>query len=365
MTQLLLLAFLACTALQLAIWLLAFSRVAFYRVPEVPEVPPQPVSVIICAWNEADNLRENLPHFLAQDYPCFELIVVNDNSSDKTLKILLDFQKEHPKLRLVNVIVDTPSGKKAALAKGIAAAQYEVLLLSDADCYPRSSMWVEHTQAFIRDGVDISLGYSPYLRGKGILNAFIRFESLYTAYQYFSSAFMGLPYMGVGRNLAYRKCLFVRANGFDRHSHVVSGDDDLFINQVATRTNTFCNLSHSAFVYSRPQESWEGYYHQKTRHLSAGVHYRWVHQLALGLLSASHFGHYAFGFVLICIPGFETIVFFNYLARIAVVWLLYACTMRKLQEHSLIKWVPLLDALYVGFYLVFAPAIFKKQKKWK
>ncbi|MCG8330955.1 MAG: glycosyltransferase [Chitinophagales bacterium] len=367
LNQFLLIAFLCCTFVQIAYWLFIFSRLAFYKNPPIPQVLPEPVSIIICAKNEAENLLENLPYFLNQDYVEFEVIVVNDNSSDKTLEILLDFQKKSPRLRVINVIVNTPIGKKAALAKGIAAAQFEILLLSDADCRPSSSMWVEHTQAFIRDGVEIGLGYSPYLyrRGEGILlNAFIRFETVYTAYQYFSSALMGLPYMGVGRNLAYRKNLFYQAGGFDSHMDVASGDDDLFINQVATPKNTRVILSPTAFVYSKPKSSWRGYYRQKSRHLATGTRYRTVHQWALGLLSFSHFGHYVFGFALILFQDFLTVVFINYLARIAVVSFMYSRTLRKLRDHSLAPWVPLLDVLYVGFYLVFAPAILKKTEKW-
>jgi len=366
LSQILLLFFLICTGIQLMYWLVVFSRLAFHRPLSPPEVAPEPVSIIICAHNEADNLLENLPYFLAQDYPDFEIIVVNDYSSDKTLGILLEFQEKNPNLRLINICVDTPIGKKAALTKGIEAAQFEILLLSDADCRPASSMWVEHMQAFIRDGVEIGLGYSPYLRGKGVLlNAFIRFETVYTAYQYFSSAFLGLPYMGVGRNLIYRKHLFLHSGGFEDHADVPSGDDDLFINRVATSANTQVILSPTAFVYSKPKSSWRGYYRQKTRHLATGVRYRPVHQLALGLLSASHFGHYAFGIALLLFQDFLTVVFFNYLARIAVVSYMYARTLRKLHDPSLIRWVPLLDALYIGFYLVFAPAIFKKLEQWK
>ncbi|MCB9295930.1 MAG: glycosyltransferase [Lewinellaceae bacterium] len=363
--DILLFLFLAATAIQLLYWLLAFSRLAFYRQPPLPPGPPEPVSVIICARNEEKNLRRNLPYFLAQDYPEYEVIVVNDNSFDKTFDVLLDFQKKSPILRLIDVKVDT-RGKKAALSKGIKAAKFEILLLSDADCRPASPQWLNFMQAFIRDRAQIGLGYSPYFRGKGILNAFIRFETTYSAIQYLSFALMGLPYMGVGRNLCYRKSLFRGSGGFDSHAHIASGDDDLFINQVATRDNTRVILSPQAFVFSEPKSSWRGYYRQKSRHLTTGTRYRLVHQLALGLLSASHFGHYACGFALILYHSLELTVLLNYLARIGVASALYILIMRKLHDTSLIRWVPALDVLYAFSYLVFAPALFLKSKeKWK
>ena len=365
-TDILLFLFLASTAVQLFYWLFIFSRLAFYRQPNAqPTTGKEGVSVIICARNEAENLRQNLPYFLSQDYPAYEVIVVNDNSSDKTWEVLLDFQKKTPILRLVSVTANTSPGKKEALTKGIEAARFEILLLSDADCRPASSMWVEQMQAFVRGREKIGLGYSPYYRGKGILNAFIRFETVYSATQFFSFALMGLPYMGVGRNLVYRKSLFHESGGFATHADVASGDDDLFINQVATRHNNTVILSPHAFVYSSPKDTWGGYYHQKSRHLTTGIRYRLVHQLALGLLSASHFGHYAFGIALILFHNMDEIVLLNYLVRIGVASAMYALILRKLHDISLIRWVPLLDALYVCFYLVFAPALFKTKESWK
>ena len=363
--QILLFLFLAATAVQLFYWLFVFSRLAFHH-PSPPSSQPgkEPVSIIICARNEAENLRRNLPYFLAQDYPEYEVIVVDDNSFDKSLEILLAFQKKHPILRLVSVTADS-RGKKTALTEGIKAAKFEILLLSDADCRPASSKWVEQMQAALRDPAKIGLGFSPYLRGSGILNAFIRFETVYSAIQYISFALMGLPYMGVGRNLAYRKSLFYQAGGFAAHADLASGDDDLFVNQVADRQNTAVILPPQAHVFSSPKSTWGGYYRQKSRHLTTGARYRFAHQLALGLLSASHFGHYACGIALILFHNLDLIVFTNYLARIGVAFVMYALIMRKLRDPSLIRWVLLLDALYIFYYLAFAPSLFKTKEKWK
>lgn len=356
--------FLAATFVQLLFWLGLFSRLALYRKPARPETAPEPVSIIICVHNEADNLRKNLPFFLAQDYPDFEVLVVNDASSDNSLGILLEFKRKSPNLHIANLTTKVSRGKKAALSKGIKAAKHNILLLSDADCRPASSKWLEHMQAFIRDRVEIGLGYSPYIREKGILNAAIRFETVYSAVQFSTFAFVGMPYMGVGRNLIYRKHLFHEAGGFDDHMDVTSGDDDLFINTVATPYNTRVIFTPEAFVYSEAKSSWRGYYRQKSRHLSTGTRYRLVHQLLLGALSASHFGHYVLGTALILFHNLETIVFINYLVRIVVVTAMYGLITRKLRDPSLVFWVPLFDALYILYYLIFAPALFKKKEPW-
>lgn len=356
--------FLAATLLQLLYWLGPFARLAYYRQYPPSKADPEPVSIIICARNEAENLRRNLPYFLAQAHPEYEIIVVDDNSFDNSFEILLEFQKKHPILRPIRLTVKASRGKKAALSEGIKAAKYNALLLSDADCRPASKQWLSYTQSFLQDGVEIGLGYSPYYRGKGILNAFIRFETVYTAIQYLSFAFVGLPYMGVGRNLIYRKHLFHEAGGFDSHWHVASGDDDLFVNQVATAANTRAILLPETFVFSEPKSSWRGYYRQKSRHLTTGIRYRWPHKLLLGGLAASHFGHYALGTALVLIFDLNIIVFLNYLARIAVVSVIYAHTLRKLRDPSLLYWVPLLDMLYVLYYLLFAPSLFKTKDPW-
>lgn len=356
--------FLAATLVQLLYWLGLFSRLALYRQPPPPNRPREAVSIIICAHNEAENLRKNLPYFLDQDYPDFEVLVVNDASSDNSLEILLEFKRKNPTLRVANLTTKLSRGKKAALSKGIKAANNSILLLSDADCRPASSKWLEHMQAFIRDRVEIGLGYSPYIREKGILNAAIRFETVYSTIQFSSFAFVGMPYMGVGRNLIYRKHLFHEASGFDDHMDVTSGDDDLFINAVATPYNTRVVLSPEAFVFSEAKSSWRGYYRQKSRHLSTGTRYRPVHQLLLGVLSASHFGHYVLGLTLVLFHNLETIVFINYLARIVVVTAMYGLITRKLRDPSLVFWVPLFDALYILYYLIFAPALFKSKEPW-
>lgn len=356
--------FLAATFTQLLYWLGLFSRLALYRQPPPPKIAPEPVSIIICAHNEAENLQKNLPFFLDQDYENFEVLVVNDASSDNSLEILLEFKRKNPNLRIVNLTTKVSLGKKAALSKGINAANNSILLLSDADCQPASSKWLEHMQAFIRDRVEIGLGYSPYNREKGILNAAIRFETVNSAINYLSFAFVGMPYMGVGRNLIYREHLFRESGGFEDHMDVTSGDDDLFINTVATSKNTRVILSPEAFVYSEAKSSWRGYYRQKSRHLSTGTRYRPLHQFLLGAISASHFGHYVLGIALILFHNLETIVFINYLVRIVVVTAMYGLITRKLRDPSLVFWVPLFDALYILYYVIFAPALFKSKEPW-
>jgi poly-beta-1,6-N-acetyl-D-glucosamine synthase len=361
--------FIAATAIQLCYWLFVFSKLAFFKTkPFPPKKSEIPVSIIICAHNEAHNLEKNLPRILNQNYRSYEVIVVDDNSNDTTHNILLKYHIENTNLCSLKV-VNKPkgSGKKFALSKGIEAAKNDVLLLTDADCIPDSPNWISEMVEPLNDSVKIVLGYAPYFKAKGFLNKLIRYETTLAATQYFSFALMGQPYMGVGRNLLYSKSLYQKAGGFKKHDHLLSGDDDLFVNEIATSENVGITLKKSSHVYSAPKKSWKAFYRQKARHLTTGKHYKLKHKVLLGLYSLSHFLHYAAGISLI-ILDFSTIfaVGIIYLMRISVVLLLCRPILKKLQDKSLLKWYPILDAFFVLYYLIFSPKLMKgNTDQWK
>lgn len=356
---------------QLFFWAIRFRKIATYQAQKhkTPIKATQPpVSVIICAYNEEENLRKNLPYFLEQDYPNFELIIVNDGSTDKTVEIVLDFQKKYTTLRLLSTQGVTPPGKKAALNLGIQRARFNWLFLSDADCRPSSPQWLNLMQQSFHQGTSIILGYGPYRKLNGFLNKFIRFEAFYTAIQYLSFSLAGYPYMGVGRNLAYNRKVFQQAKGFSSHAHLMSGDDDLFVNQMATADNTTINILPDARIFSTPVSSWGSYYIQKRRHLSVSSHYRFYHQLALGLLSFSHLMFYVSLLILaVLAPSWWHYLTLIYLVRMGVV--LWACTgiSKHLGEQDLLIYLPLLDLMFLSYYLIFAPTLLTGSRihKWK
>lgn len=359
------------TTIQLGFWGYLFNHLARHQPSPCDHNVDLPVSIVICARNEAENLRRHLPHWLAQTHRPLEIIVVNDASSDKSTDILLDFMKKSPILHVIEIGNKQVAGKKAALAQGIAAASSEAILLTDADCIPASSQWVQCMATGFRQKNGVVLGYSPYLhQSKKVLNYFIRFETSYVATQYFSFALAGYPYMGVGRNLLYAKSLFNQHQGFSAHQHLAPGDDDLFINQVAQASNTQVVLDPQAFTYSIPASNWRDYYYQKRRHLSVGTYYRPQHKLALGLLAISHLGHYASLLTLLVVfPAQWMWSLIAYSVRLLVVFWQYRRILHLLQDKALWPWIPLLDALYTLYYLVFAPALFNtgqsRQEKWK
>ncbi|RYG03968.1 MAG: glycosyltransferase, partial [Chitinophagaceae bacterium] len=209
--------FCAITVVQLFYYLYYFRRLAFYLEPEKTKTQQHPVSVIICARDEANNLVKNFPGVLVQTYPTtHEVIVINHNSQDETRYLLEEFKKTFKTLQIVNLTQEAKGipGKKYPLSIGIKEAKHEIILLTDADCVPASEFWLQKMQDGFDDGIDVVLGYGAYLKKPGILNKLIRFETFHTAIQYLSYAIAGNPYMGVGRNLSYKKGLFLNNKGF-------------------------------------------------------------------------------------------------------------------------------------------------------
>ncbi len=389
--------FLAAALVQYVFWVFVFSKLAFYKDekgdflrpnyqnnPNLPRVSnpwkvddaadaalksdtliapyqnsPIPISVVICARNEVANLRQHLPMILTQEYPDFEVVVVNDASTDATEEVLNNFQKTYTNLRVINVVEKTFAGKKGALAMGIEATKNDWLLLTDADCYPLSKKWISGmASALISKKIQIVFGYGPYENcDNSFLNKLIRFETLWTATQYLSFALIKQPYMGVGRNLLYEKKLYVQANGFASHSDIPSGDDDLFVNQVVTQKNFSLFLHEKTFMYSMPKTTWKSYFLQKTRHFSVGTRYLFKHKVLLGLVSMSHFLLLVTGVYLLYSNISTIFAATNVVVRMGLVWFIYYRISIRLREPQLFWWFPIFDVLYVFFYLIFAPSL--------
>ncbi|HEX6332787.1 MAG TPA: glycosyltransferase [Flavisolibacter sp.] len=359
------LAFCAVTLIQLFYYLFFFRRVAFYQPAPREQHQQHPVTVVICARDEDENLARNLPGVLVQEYPTtHEVIVVNDNSVDDSKYILAELQKTFRKLQIVDLTQEAKmiAGKKFPLSIGIKEAKHEIVLLTDADCVPATEHWLMKMQEAFHNGTEIALGYGAYSKLPGFLNKVIRFETFHTALQYFSYALAGRPYMGVGRNLAYRRELFLRNKGFSSINHIPSGDDDLFINKVANRNNTSVVIDPAAFTISRPKRTWKEWMRQKYRHYSTGKFYKGSHKFLLGLYTITLFLFYP---LLVA-----SLIFFDwrlalvpYVVRLATIAIIWRKAMKKLDEVDLFGWFLLWDVWSFIYYLIFIPAIWRRPRK--
>jgi cellulose synthase/poly-beta-1,6-N-acetylglucosamine synthase-like glycosyltransferase len=288
----LLISWLVVVSIQLIYILFVFSRTAFYQAnPPALPANPEGVTILVCAHNERENLEELIPILVAQQYPTFEVLIMDDRSTDGSHLLLEQLQSEYAQLRFIRLDKEhehvTP--KKYALTIGLKKAQYPTVLLTDADCRPASTDWLTVMVGNLTNpNKQLVLGFSPYEQRPGFLNLLIRSETLFTAVQYFSLALAGSPYMGVGRNLSYRTQLFFANKGFYTHKNVLGGDDDLFVNEVATGHNTAVCLDPATFTWSKPKETWPDWKRQKQRHLHVGKYYKSGNKIRLGLLTGSH-----------------------------------------------------------------------------
>lgn len=358
---------LACF-IQLLYFLFVFRKLSFFRDKNPSKGSLPPVSVIICARNEIENLRDNLSLVLKQNYPEFEVVVVNDCSYDESLDFLKELKTSYSHLK----IVDIPEhdrykhGKKFAVTLGIKAASHEYLLFTDADCRPESDQWIRHMQSSFNEDKSIVLGFSPYIKHFSFLNAIIRYETFITGFQYLSFALAGKPYMGVGRNMAYRKELFFANKGFAAHMHIQSGDDDLFVNHVATSRNTAVQLHPDSFVNSIPKYTWMSYFEQKHRHLSTGRHYKKRDKFNLVTLSVTGLLFYLSLILLLAWKVHVPVVLGIFTSRLLIQGFFYYFGMKRLKTFDLWFYFPILDFLYnlmqpfMGFI-----NLFKKNIRWK
>lgn len=325
------------------------------------------VSVVICARNEEVNLTRYLQQVLDQDYPDFEVVVVNDCSWDNTGDILEEFAKRNKHLKIVTIKEDEyyQHGKKVALMMGIKGASNDLLVLTDADCYPASSQWLKKMTSGFGTGKEIVLGYGPYKREKGFLNTLIRYDAATIGIQYLSFGLAGRTYMGVGRNLAYRKSLFYKMKGFASHYHIPSGDDDLFVNEAATSANTFVMADKDSFTYTDAKDSFRNWWRQKQRHLLTGKRYKTFHKLRLGTYVIAQWLFYA-AFTAALVLQFQWMVVTGiFVLRLLIQLLIFNSCFRKLDEKGLLAMLPFLELFFLLFYPVITLArAFRRKTPW-
>lgn len=329
----------------------------------------QLVSVVVAAKDEANNLPILLSHLKTQQYAGdFEVIVVNDRSVDGTLQTLLSWQKLFARLRIISVdlLPKGWDGKKNALIKGIASAKGEVVLLTDADCRPCSPNWIgKMTAPFADKTCEAVLGVGRYQTEKGLLNAFIRYETLITAVQYLTFWQWGFPYMAVGRNVAYRKEAFLRT-GFGKYSGNIGGDDDLMINRLATPKNTRAVWLPEAQTISIPQKNLKTWYRQKIRHLGSARYYKKKYKILLMLLVFSQILGWSVFFYAVFSHKYALAVAAFWITRLLFANFILKKTANKLNLGFSFLLFPVSDFAHTIYLLAMGIiSSISKHKRWK
>lgn len=341
--------------------------------PEIGE--KHRVSVVICAHNEAQNLRLNLPKILAQDYhqeqiPRYEVIVVNDRSEDDSKQLLEEFQRTWPQLVVVTISADEPRtfpGKKYALAKGVQAAKNDWILCTDADCAPSGNKWLQKMVAPLQNGKEIVAGFGAFNKEDSWLNAFVRYETLHTFHSLQAFAAAGLPYMAVGRNMAFHRSVFIKAQQHPAWSKIPSGDDDLLVSFCATKDN-FAVVQHpDSFTWTNAEKTLASYLHQKQRHVSTGKFYPFRVKMLLGLwaLSLALWWLLSVGYFGLIFPHSIALFCAFTIPIFAYCWLLQHATKRLQLSSNYCSWLLFLFC-WTCYNTVLAPYILWKNKmRWK
>lgn len=359
--------FLFVVVIQLYFYVFLFGKFSFSKIKKI-KLSNFPVSVIIASRNEANNLKENLPSILNQKHPNFEVIVVNDASTDESNTILELFQNQYKHLKVITLeSSNSYSGnKKNAISKGIALASNDYLIFTDADCRPLSKNWISEMTNWFSDKKEIILGYGGYQKiDNSFLNKLIRFETLLTAIQYFAYAKAGIPYMGVGRNLAYKKELFQKNSGFENHKHIKSGDDDLLINQISTHSNTEICFTKESFTISKPKRSFTSWIQQKRRHISTATSYKPTHQFLLALFFLSQFLFWCLAIILLIFSFKWQYVTILIAIRLISQYIAIQNSATKLDEKDIVLFTPFLDFLLVFTQIgLFIINLISKPKHW-
>ena len=361
--------FLIAAAVQCTYYLVVFFRLNFVRpFTSMPENLP-PASVVICVKNEAQNLLQNLKVVLIQQYKQYEVIVVNDGSTDNTVDVLVDYYKRNLNLKIINLDANEKkpyAGKKYALMKGIEAASFDTIVVTDADCRPATTQWLAKVVGSYMNETKIVLAHSPYEKQSGFLNKLIRYENFITAMQYFGFAKLGLPYMGVGRNLSYKKELFESFKGFEKSKNILTGDDDLLVNATATKSNTEICIDKDTFTYTKAETRWVDWINQKRRHLRSGFRYKIHHIFLLFFFALSNFVFYSSIFLLLA-KGVSLNAVGCVLAVVLLIKLLSVFNVyKKLGAKDLFLLTPVLDFCYALYLLIiFFLLLLKPQNSWK
>lgn len=326
----------------------------------------EPVSLIICARNEEDNLFSHLPKILEQDYPGFEVIVVVDQTVDDSKHILRAYQEKYAHLRFIEMERNKHRkfGKKLPLTVGIKGAKYERVLLIDADCFPASDQWMKLMMRNYKEGKKIVVGYGPYERQDGFLNKLIRFDTTAIAITYLGFAKNNRPYMAVGRNMSYAKDLWFEVDGFKKHYHIQSGDDDLFMQDAADKSNVAIEMEPKSWVYSHPKTTWKSWVRQKQRHFTASSSYRFINKFLLGIFPMSMF--LMLFSCLILLISFEWWLFALslLLLRYVLYWVVCGAIFKRLGQKDLVWMFPFLEIVHFVVIPFIYYSVDRRADKW-
>lgn len=335
-----------------------FSRLIFYKEELIESRAEPSMTILVIFKNAIQELKTCVSALKHQDITPRHILLVDDFSTDGGLELASAISKSE--VRIHKATMDG-SGKKLALQEGLQMIDTDAVLLTDIDCVPASDTWARIMQSKFKDSIEIVLGYSPVVKEHGLLNVFSRFETWMTGVQYMSYALAGIPYMGVGRNLAYR---LSTVSGFIPDTTIPSGDDDLFVAAKANADNTAICLDPNSFMLTRSKSNIADYIHQKRRHISTSYSYAPLHKILLSVFATSQMLVLPLFVILIFYLGMQQYLILSLLFYIGFKWLIAYPLLKRFDESSLSLWFPIMDILLSIYYWLMAVLSLNPLKTW-
>lgn len=362
----LLIIFFYAVTVQLIYQWVVFSRIGFYRRKK-PSNLPNPVSVVIYSRNEAHHLRTNIPIWMEQDFHDYEILIINDNSDDDTEELLKTFSGIYPNLKIINLgqNLNFFTGNKFAIAIGIKSAKHDIVLFTYAHCLPSGKQWIRNFQSHFTPGKEIVLGHTQFIGKKRSGNLLARYDLFEMSLRYLSFAKAGMPYMGVGSNLAYRKSLFYSEGGFIPHYNINTGEDDLFINRAAKKRNTDIEIHPESLANSSRKLNTRLWLHLKYKQQHTYRHYRYIHRLVLGHYHFSRFIFWIIFAYLAMVFYMWPFLFGAFFLRVASQLIIYKGALKRLNDKNLWLLSPFLEIilLVINPFIKFS-GYFVHKKEW-
>ncbi len=328
-----------------------YSRLFLSKDKNDHPVPGEGVSVVIFSRNQYFDLVEKLPLFFQQEYPEFEVIVINFESEDETQELLqrLSYEQKNLKPVLIEKDYNFYAGKKFPVSIAVLTAKYDICLFTDASCIPDSPQWIRSMVSKFDASAEIVLGYSTYQRAKGMLNRFVRFDNLRVAMNYFGFAMAKMPFSGIGKNFAYRKSLFLKHQGLiSNYRSVAAGEDDTFINKAGNRKNTRCQYAPESYMISDRNLRYGDWFRLKRHYHASAKHYKSRHRFMLSLCGFTRFLVWGLSIALLALWFAPLIALGAFAVYLISELIVYYNNIKRLKEDISVFWVPFFE-LYLMF----------------
>ncbi len=354
----------SATALQLIYYIVVYSQFAFAKIKKQAS-NTEGVSIIVCTKNQAELLNNFVTAITSQNHPNFEIVIINNSSTDHTVDAIEQLKKKHTNIKAVNVKNNEAfwGSKKYALTLGIKAATHNQLLFTQVNCIPDNNNWISDMSSYFNDKKTIILGHSYYKSKANFINKLIRFETLITATQYFSLAKIGLPYKGIGENLAYTKTTFFDNNGFVNHMENRLGEDDLFVNEVANSKNTTICFNQSSFTQKKLNSNLKYWWSNKRRRYQTLKSYKFLHKLLLFVFYLTQLLFYTLTPILL-LNNFETdSVLIIIGAKFITQYFILGFSAKKIKHSETLFLLPILEPILVlSQFILFTSSYLSKPR---